>query len=286
MPTINGQYLTDDEYNERSGYQQDDSPPANADSRDPWDEASGTWNTAPGQGYNLREGQEKSGNAATDLLAGYSGKELDFLKRNQNPDGSYDFHRLATAFQGDNQGGPYDRQGPMYDQRTNQLKPGVRPPQSNYAAVFSDPLTAQYEQLLQAQLGRFQQQQAAMEQAAALAEQRRSTTGAAVDRLTGYVNERVGKLQGPAYTGTEQEVLRTQLLDPMERDRTAARQRALEQIGARGMDPSSGIAQQLLRDVDRAFDEQRTRSQGAIATRQIEEERSRSQEAQQLLQKK
>jgi uncharacterized protein YukE len=105
-----------------------------------------------------------------------------------------------------------------------------------------------------------------------------------VKRLTEYTNQRVQRLQAPAYTGTEQEVLRTQLLDPLERDRTAARQRALEQIGARGFDPSSGIAQQLLQDVDRAFDEQRTRAQGTIASRQIDEQRSREQEAQQLMQ--
>lgn len=163
---------------------------------------------------------------------------------------------------------------------------GMPSPQttSTYAGVFSDPLTKQYESLLQAQLGLYQQQQAAMQQAAQAAEQRRAATADAVKRMEAYMNQRVGQLQGPAYTGPEAEVLRTRLLDPLERDRTAAQRRALEQIGARGMDPSSGIAQQLLKDVNRYFDEARTREQGGFAQRQIEEERSRGQEAQQLLQ--
>lgn len=157
-------------------------------------------------------------------------------------------------------------------------------PQSPWGATFNDPLTQQYEQLLQAQLGLYQQQMEQMKAAVKAAEARRAATEAAGKNLEGYVNERVTKLKGPAYTGTEQEVLRTQYLDPLERDRTAAQQRALQSISSRGMDPSSGVAQQLLLDVNRAFDEQRTRGQGAIATRQIEEQRSREQEAQQLLQ--
>lgn len=162
--------------------------------------------------------------------------------------------------------------------------PTVQAPPSPWEAAFNDPRTRQYEQLLQAQLDMYRAQQAEMQRAAEEARQRRSATAAAVDRVTGYTNQRIAKLQGPAYTGSEQEVLRTQLLDPLERDRHAARQRALEQIAARGMDPRSGIAQELLLQVDRAFDEHRTRAQGSIASRQIEEQRSREQEAQQLLQ--
>src|SRR3990167_4224856 len=155
---------------------------------------------------------------------------------------------------------------------------------SNYANVFSDPLTKQYEQLLQAQLAMYQQQQAQMQQAVAAANARRAATEAAGKNLEGYVNERVTKLKGPAYTGSEQEVLRTQFLDPLERDRDAARKRALEQISARGLTPESGVSAELMQQVDRAFNEHRASGQGAIATRQIEEQRSREQEAQQLMQ--
>jgi hypothetical protein len=98
------------------------------------------------------------------------------------------------------------------------------------------------------------------------------------------VNERATKLQGPAYTGTEQEILRTQALDPIENDRQASLKRALDNIGSRGFDPSSGIAQDLLQRVNASYDRERNASQNDIAVRQVEEQRSREQEAQQLLQ--
>lgn len=182
------------------------------------------------------------------------------------------------------------------------------PDLSSYLTQFTDPLTKQYERMLQQQTGLYQHQQAqAQAEAARLQERRNQTQGAverltqflnqqigqvgarrdqtsaAVQRLTDLVNQRIAKLQGPAYTGTEQEILRTQALDPIERDRQAARQRALENIGARGFDPSSGIAQDLLNQVDRGFDTSRASAQNELGYRQIAEQRSREQEAQQLL---
>ena len=192
----------------------------------------------------------------------------DFLRRNPG-----DYSRVASAY-GSGGGAP---SGPK-------PVPMQQMPQSAWGNVFSDPLTKQYESLLQAQLGLYQQQQSAMQQAAQAAEQRRAQTGEAVKRMEGYMNERVAKLQGPAYTGTEQEVLRTQFLDPMERDRDAARKRAIEQISARGLTPESGVSQELMNLVDREFNQYRAQGQGAIASRQIQEQRSREQEAQQLLQ--
>lgn len=148
---------------------------------------------------------------------------------------------------------------------------------------FTDPLTRQYEALLQQQTALYQQQQQRMQAEAAQQEAVRAQTADAVKRLTEYMNQRVSKLQQPAYTGTEQEVLRTQMLDPLERDRQATRSRALDNIGSRGFDPSSGIAQELLGQVDRGYNETRAKAQGDIAYRQIQEERSREQEAEQLL---
>lgn len=208
----------------------------------------------------------------------------DFLRRNPG-----DYTRAASAYAPTSHR-QYDSQGPYYNSVATQAPPQAPPANYNtgftsaYQGVFNDPLTKQYEQLLSAQIGLYQQQQQQMQEQARQAAERRAATAAAVERLTGYTNQRVAKLQAPAYTGAEQEILRTQLLDPLERDRTAANQRALQQIGARGFDPSSGIAQQLLQDVNRAYDEQRTRAQGTIASRQIEEQRGRDQEAQQLMQ--
>lgn len=200
---------------------------------------------------------------------------------------------------------------------------GALPPVPNrtpdYQAQFTDPLTKQYEEMLEAQkrlyvqqqlameqegsrqqglydtlMGQYQQQlemqrnlqqqqQLRMQQEQATQEETRRQAQAARARLEQYGNERVAKLQGPAYTGTEQEVIRTQFLDPIERDRQATQKRALDNIGSRGFDPTSGIAQSLIRDVDRGYDEQRSQAQGDIAYRQIQEQRSREQEAQGLL---
>lgn len=155
--------------------------------------------------------------------------------------------------------------------------------QSPYSAQFSDPLTRQYEKLLQSQTKLYNDQQAAMKEEAAQKKLVRSQTDAAVARLTDFLNKRIDTLEQPAYTDSEAEVLKTRLLDPLEADRTASRQRALNNVGSRGFDPTSGIAQQLFQDVDRVYDKERTRAHGDIAYEQIQEERSRDQEAQELL---
>lgn len=156
--------------------------------------------------------------------------------------------------------------------------------QSSYSAQFSDPLTAQYEQLLQSQTALYQQQQAQMQQEATRQQATRDQTAAAAKQLTDFLQQRVAKLQQPAYSGAEQEVLRTRALEPIENDRAAAQKRALENIGSRGFDPSSGIAQELLQQTNRSFDQERSRAQNDLAYNQIQEQRSRDQEAQQLLQ--
>ena len=51
-----------------------------------------------------------------------------------------------------------------------------------------------------------------------------------VERLVLYLRARAGELQKPAYTGAEGEIMRTQALEPIERDRTAANKRALANI--------------------------------------------------------
>lgn len=118
------------------------------------------------------------------------------------------------------------------------------PPQSSYAAMFDDPSTK---------------------------------------RLEEYVNQLIGHLQQPPYTGPEQEVLRTQALEPIERDRTAAHQRALNNIGARGFDPTSGIAQELLNNVDRTFDTSRASAQNQLAYNTIGQQHANQQEVLNLL---
>lgn len=156
--------------------------------------------------------------------------------------------------------------------------------QSGYSPQFSDPLTRQYEQLLQTQTRLYQSQQAAMQQEAARQGQVRQQTAAAVDKLTAFMNQRVDRLQQPAYTDSEANIIKTRLLDPLEADRDASQKRTLNNVGARGFDPTSGIAQSMFQDVNREYDKTRSRVHGDVAYEQIQEQRSREQEAQELMQ--
>lgn len=148
---------------------------------------------------------------------------------------------------------------------------------------YRDPSTQQLEGFSQQWLAELERQRTQQDQANVGFRQTQAQAQAASERLTKFMQERAQKLQGPAYTGTEAEVLRTQALDPIERDRQAARQRALHNLSARGISLESGIAQQALNDVDAGYDRTRAGSQNQLAYRTIDEQRSREQEAQQLL---
>lgn len=156
--------------------------------------------------------------------------------------------------------------------RLNELGQPVNDPSRDALARLLDQLTAQFEQQRTAQEGenvklRERQQQAQLSS----------------EDLIAFLTKRAGTLQQDPYTGAEAEVLRTQALDPIENDRQAARQRALGRVSQRGMDPTSGIAQQLLNDTDAGFDRSRAVAQNDLAYRTINEKRSREQEAQSLL---
>jgi len=98
-------------------------------------------------------------------------------------------------------------------------------------------------------------------------------------KLMDWINTRFQDLSNPGYTGAENEVIRTQALDPIERDRAAAQQRALERISARGMTPDSGLAQELQALVDQGFDASRATAQGDIALNEIQRRNDRMNEA-------
>ena len=97
--------------------------------------------------------------------------------------------------------------------------------------------------------------------------------------LEQYLKANLERLKQPAYTGPEAEVLRTRAFEPIEADRQAARQRALARISQAGYLPSSGTAQELLNQIDTAYDMARAGAQNTLAYGQIGEERSRQQEA-------
>ena len=161
--------------------------------------------------------------------------------------------------------------------------PAGGPPTSSYAATFSDPSTKLLEGLLTQQMQALEAQRTEQTKRNAALQARMPAIQASTDELLKYLQQRSGQLQQGPYTGTEQEILRTQMLEPIERDRTAAQKRAVEQIGARGLEPTSGIAQELLNQVNQGFDRTRAAAQGDLAYRTVAEQRSRQQEAQQLL---
>ena len=73
------------------------------------------------------------------------------------------------------------------------------------------------------------------------------------------------QFQSGGYTPAEQEIYQTQSLDPLERLRTARKQQVMQQLATRGIPMTSGVAQQMLQDVDRQFDAQRTTTQANLA---------------------
>jgi hypothetical protein len=202
---------------------------------------------------------------------------------------------------------PSEGGGGGYGQGTGGTQTGVPGvPVSSYAAQFDDPSTRHLEdwmtarlnelkqpvddpsraalaRLLDQQTALYQQQRTRAEAEEGALRERRGRARTSADEYINFAKQRAQKLQGPAYTGAEGEVLRTQALDPIEADRQATRQRAMERISARGMDPTSGIAQQLLNDVDASYDRSRAGAQNTLAYRQIEEQRSREREAQDLI---
>ena len=80
-----------------------------------------------------------------------------------------------------------------------------------------------------------------------------------------YANEYRSQLKQDPYTGAEFEAYRTQALDPIEADRTTAINRALREVSAQGIDPSSGIAQAKMNEVNRAYDANRAGAQNKLA---------------------
>lgn len=117
---------------------------------------------------------------------------------------------------------------------------------------FSDPHTQTLENLLLSRINSIQ-----------------TGNDEGLQRLMAYLNQRFNDLQGPGYTGAENEVINTRALEPIERDRSAARRRAIERLSARGITPDSGIGQQLLQEIDNQFDAMRSGAQSDLTMNEL-----------------
>lgn len=91
------------------------------------------------------------------------------------------------------------------------------------------------------------------------------------EKLLRSLNERLQQPQ-PTYTDAQRDLMQTQAIDPMERQRQARKQQTIERLGARGITGGSGVLEQALQDVDRQFDQLRTGQQSQFALNQINRE--------------
>jgi hypothetical protein len=159
--------------------------------------------------------------------------------------------------------------------------PGVGIPGNQY----NDPYSRMLEQLITSRIGQltqplFDPNRAMYEDAM---KQRAAALGAAEPKYTqllDYLQKRFEDLQGPGYTGAENEVIRTGALDPIENDRAAAKKRVIERLSARGLTPNSGVAQQALIEVDKAFDAMRGQNQTQLTANDLARREDRQQRAQ------
>lgn len=102
-----------------------------------------------------------------------------------------------------------------------------------------------------------------------------------------YMRRYFQQLQQPGYTAAEQDLMQTQALDPMERQRQAARRQVQERMARSGIANGAnggqgGLVERAMQDVDRQFNEMRTRTQSGFAASQINADRQRQAQAAQV----
>lgn len=108
--------------------------------------------------------------------------------------------------------------------------------------------------------------------------------GSILGPLQAAVSKRQAQIDQPGYSPSQLDLMRTQVTDPLEAQKAAARQQIIQRFAAQGMTPSSGIVQQALIDSDRAFSQQRTTGERQLGQQEIAQDEARKQEAVQLAQ--
>lgn len=161
----------------------------------------------------------------------------------------------------------FDSQSGYYDTYTHQPIPGTPAALAitnaqNYGRVpgasrtnfqyqnpgdqFDDPYTKALEDLVKQQLESLKQPQ----------------QNPQLDKLLAFLDTQFQQRStSPGYTDAELGLLRTQSLDPIERDRAAAQRRSLERTASRGFLPSSGLAELDSRESDIPYDQMRAAAQ-------------------------
>ena len=147
---------------------------------------------------------------------------------------------------------------------------------------YNDPYSQLFEQLIKARIGMLQQgvndpyRQQYMSGLQGRADALGNAAEPAYQALLKRLEERFTDLQGPGYTGAENEVIRTGALDPIESDRAAAKKRMIERMAAAGHTMESGVMQMALNEVDKAFDGMRAKTQTTLTTNDLERREDRA----------
>lgn len=137
------------------------------------------------------------------------------------------------------------------------------PAQSN-GQVFTDPGAQRWESSVNSAASRLQQPQPNPD----------------FQPYVDYMRKYFAQLQQPGYTPAQQDLMQTQALDPLERQRTAAKQQVTQRFAGQGV--QGGLVERALQDVDRQFNEMRTKSQSGFAINQIGQDQARQQQAAQV----
>jgi hypothetical protein len=137
-------------------------------------------------------------------------------------------------------------------------------PQQGNGGIFTDPGAQRWEGAVNNAASRLQQPQANPDFAP----------------YVDYMRKYFAQLQQPGFTPAQQDLMQTQALDPMERQRTAAKQQVTQRFAQQGV--QGGLVERALQDVDRQFNELRTKSQGNFAMNQIGYDQQRQQQAAQV----
>lgn len=142
--------------------------------------------------------------------------------------------------------------------------PQAPAPAASYTGgnIFDDPATAPFMQLLTSRINALNQ----------------PYHNPQLDQLNGYLQQYFQKLQGPAYTPQQMDLLQTQSLDPLTRERDAALQREKERGAARGLG-NSGVAQMRQNQIENQFEQLRTQSQAGFASKAVDLDRINQQQA-------
>lgn len=139
---------------------------------------------------------------------------------------------------------------------------------------YSDPYTKLLEQLLTGRLQSLMQpvndpNRAMYESALKSRADALSQAEPQLQKLIDYLESRFTDLQGPGYTGAENETIRTGSLDPIEQDRSAAKKRMAAQLASRNIGPESGAFIEAMRQIDTAFDGMRATTQTTLTTNDL-----------------